>query len=318
MTSSLYQQHLLSIQDLDRTKIDLIITTALNFKKNKTHKSLSQLLENKIIASCFYEASTRTRLSFEAAALKLGAKIIGFADARNTSTSKGETLEDSMRIIALYANAIILRHPQEGAAKRTANVSHIPILNAGDGSNQHPTQALLDLVTIIEKHNTLDDLHIGFSGDLKYGRTVHSLVEALIHYQPACLYFISDDSLQIPEYLIQKLDKNNINYQKSHILSDYLNQLDVIYMTRLQKERFDNTPDDYNHNLCLTIDKLENAKKQLQILHPLPRGNEINPAVDHTPYAHYFHQAENGLYTRQALLALTLANNIPTFNNKLS
>ncbi|ODN43655.1 aspartate carbamoyltransferase [Piscirickettsia litoralis] len=316
MTHSLYQQHLISIQDLNRENIDLIIKTALEFKKHNSHKKLSQLLNNRIIASCFYEPSTRTRLSFEAAALKLGAKVIGFSEAGNTSTAKGETLEDSMQIISLYADAIILRHPEAGAAKRATTVSHsAPILNAGDGSNQHPTQALLDLVTIVEKHNTLDGLHIGFSGDLKYGRTVHSLVEALTYHTPACLYFISDDSLQIPDYLIKLLEKNKINYKKSNFLSEYLENLDVIYMTRLQKERFNNNQniDNYPTDLCLTADKLNNkVKERLQILHPLPRGNEIDIAVDQTPYASYFNQAENGLYTRQALLALALTENIPT------
>ena len=260
-------------------------------------------MKSRVIASCFFEASTRTRLSFEAAVQRLGGSLIGFSDGRNTSMAqKGESLQDSIRIITGYADALIMRHPYDGAARLAAEVSNVPVINGGDGANQHPTQTLLDLFTIAECQGRLQGLNVAFVGDLKYGRTVHSLAQALALFQ-CNLHFIAPSSLQLPDYLLQRLP----NSQCDERIESVLDHVDILYMTRLQRERFD--PTEYAHitsQYVLKASMLTQVKSNLRILHPLPRVDEIDTSVDYTPYAYYFQQAENGLYARQALLALML------------
>ncbi|MBP8173396.1 MAG: aspartate carbamoyltransferase [Aeromonadaceae bacterium] len=303
MANPLYQKHIISISDLTRPELELVVQTASELKAHPRH----DLLCNKLVASCFFEASTRTRLSFETAAQRLGGSVIGFADAGNTSLAKkGETLADSVRIITSYTDAFVIRHPQEGAARLAAEFSRVPVINAGDGSNQHPTQTLLDLFTIYETQGRLDGLKVAFVGDLKYGRTVHSLAQALSLFG-ARLYFVSPEALAMPEYICEELEERGIEYSVHAELEEIIAELDILYMTRVQKERFDET--EYKHiaaRFVLTTETLEEAKPNLKILHPLPRVDEIHYDVDATPYAYYFQQAENGVYARQALLALLL------------
>jgi aspartate carbamoyltransferase catalytic subunit len=303
MANPLYQKHIISISDLTRPELELVVQTASQLKAKPRH----DLLCNKLVASCFFEASTRTRLSFETAVQRLGGSVIGFADAGNTSLAKkGETLADSVRIITSYTDAFVIRHPQEGAARLAAEFSRVPVINAGDGSNQHPTQTLLDLFTLYETQGTLDGLKVAFVGDLKYGRTVHSLAQALSLFG-ARLYFVSPEMLAMPEYICEELEERGIEYSVHEQLESIIPELDILYMTRVQKERFDET--EYKHiaaKYILTTDTLLDAKPNLKILHPLPRVDEIHIDVDDTPYAYYFEQAENGVYARQALLALVL------------
>ena len=303
MANPLYQKHIISISDLTRPELELVVQTASRLKAEPRH----DLLCHKLVASCFFEASTRTRLSFETAAQRLGGSIIGFADAGNTSLAKkGETLADSVRIITSYTDAFVIRHPQEGAARLAAEFSRVPVINAGDGSNQHPTQTLLDLFTLYETQGTLDGLKVAFVGDLKYGRTVHSLAQALSLFG-ARLYFVSPEMLAMPDYICEELEERGIEYSIHEQLEEIIPELDILYMTRVQKERFDET--EYKHiaaKYILTTDTLQEAKPNLKILHPLPRVDEIHIDVDSTPYAYYFEQAENGVYARQALLALVL------------
>lgn len=267
----------------------------------------SRWLTGKVIASCFFEASTRTRLSFETAIQRQGGTIIGFADSTNTSMGKkGETLSDSIRMISSYADAIVMRHPQEGSARLASEVATVPVVNGGDGSNQHPSQTLLDLFTIHECQGRLENLTVTFVGDLKYGRTVHSLAQALSLFE--CRFqFIAPDALAMPDYLLRELDSKNIDYSRVSSLEEAIPNSDILYMTRVQKERFD--PTEYMHlasQYILSTDLLKNAPEHLRILHPLPRVDEIPFEVDNTPFAYYFQQAENGVYARQALLALIL------------
>ena len=303
MANPLFQKHIISISDLTRPELELVVQTASQLKAKPRH----DLLCNKLIASCFFEASTRTRLSFETAAQRLGGSIIGFADAGNTSLAKkGETLADSVRIITSYTDAFVIRHPQEGAARLAAEFSQVPVINAGDGSNQHPTQTLLDLFTLYETQGRLDGLKVAFVGDLKYGRTVHSLAQALSLFG-ARLYFVSPEMLAMPEYICEELEERGIEYSVHEELEEIIPELDILYMTRVQKERFDET--EYKHiaaKYILTTETLQGAKDNLKILHPLPRVDEIHIDVDATPYAYYFQQAQSGVYARQALLALVL------------
>ena len=303
MANPLYQKHIISISDLTRTELELVVETASRLKAEPRH----DLLCHKLIASCFFEASTRTRLSFETAVQRLGGNVIGFADAGNTSLAKkGETLADSVRIITSYTDAYVMRHPQEGAARLAAEFSRVPVLNAGDGSNQHPTQTLLDLFTLYETQGRLDNLNVAFVGDLKYGRTVHSLAQALSLFN-ARLFFVSPEALAMPDYICEELEERGIEFSVHEHLEEIIPQLDILYMTRVQKERFDEA--EYRHiaaKYVLTVDTLADARDNLKILHPLPRVDEIHIDVDTTPYAYYFEQAENGVYARQALLALVL------------
>ncbi|AJQ95279.1 aspartate carbamoyltransferase [Gynuella sunshinyii] len=304
----LFNRDIVSISDLSQSELETIISLAQQIKQSPHQKYLS----DKVIASCFFEASTRTRLSFETAIQRQGAGVIGFADSGSTSLAKkGETLSDSIRMLNGYADAIVMRHPMEGAARLAAELADIPVINGGDGSNQHPTQTLLDLFTIFECQGTLERLRVAFVGDLKYGRTVHSLTQALTHFD--CTFdFVAPAVLAMPDYILQELDHQNIEYRHSDSLEDIIPTADIIYMTRVQKERFD--PTEYIHiasHYILTASMLEHAKPTMKILHPLPRVDEITLDVDKTPHAYYFEQAKNGVYARQALLALVLNEYIP-------
>lgn len=305
INNPLYQKHIVSIADLSRCDLELILETAQSLKQNPQ----PDLLKNKVIASCFFEASTRTRLSFETAVQRLGGSVIGFDSGGNTSLAqKGETLADSVSVISSYADAFFMRHPQEGAARLAAEFSTVPVINGGDGANQHPTQTLLDLFTIYETQDTLDNLNIAFIGDLKYGRTVHSLAQALSLFN-CNFYFIAPDALAMPDYILEELDSKGISYSSHKSIEEVVDSLDVLYMTRVQKERFDEV--EYRHinsAFLLNADMLNNVRSNLKVLHPLPRVDEIHKNVDDTPYAYYFQQAENGVYARQALLALLLTN----------
>jgi aspartate carbamoyltransferase catalytic subunit len=306
MENQLYQRDIISIADLNRSDLELILDTAAQLKTTPR----PELLKGKVIASCFFEASTRTRLSFETAVQRLGGTLIGFSDSSNTSAKKGETLSDSVKIISSYTDAFVMRHPREGAARLAAEFANVPVINGGDGSNQHPTQTLLDLFSIRECQGKLDNLKVTFVGDLKYGRTVHSLAQALSLFG-AEFNFIAPDALSMPDYLLEELDEKGIRYHRAETIEEVVPESDIIYMTRVQKERFDET--EYKHmasKYILDVDALKDAKETLKILHPLPRVDEIDVTVDSTPYAYYFQQAENGVYARQALLALVLNNNI--------
>lgn len=249
-------------------------------------------------------------MSFEAAIYKLGALIIGFSNIQNTALNgKGETLADTISVISKYVDAIIIRHPKEGAAKLASEFSNNkPIFNAGDGSNQHPTQTILDIFSIQETQHRLDNINIAIIGDLKYGRTVHSLVQAMIKFDRNVFYFISPDKLSMPACILNMLDQKNIKYSIHSDIKDIIKYLDIIYMTRIQKERLEKSEfDSINKKFKLNINSLKEARNNLKILHPLPKIDEISCEVDHTPYAYYFQQAENGLFARQALLAKVLS-----------
>ena len=307
MDNVLYGRDLVSINELDRQALDLIIATAELMKRGNP----PQLLKNRVLASCFFEASTRTRLSFETAVQRLGGQLIGFADSNSTSARKGESLADTIRMIASYTDAIIMRHPQEGAARLASEFSNVPVINGGDGSNQHPTQTLLDLFSIHECQGRLDNLKVALVGDLKYGRTVHSLAQALSHFG-CSFYLIAPDALSMPDYLLEELAARGVYYERAASLESVIPEVDVLYMTRVQKERFD--PTEYMHianDYILTADMLSSAQPHLRVLHPLPRVDEIDASVDTTPHAYYFTQAENGVYARMALLSLILNETIP-------
>ena len=302
MSNPFYQKHIISIADLTDEELLLLLNTALKLKSEPN----PSLLDGKLIASCFFEPSTRTRLSFETAVQRLGGKVIGFADGANTSAKKGETLADSARIISSYADAIIQRHPQDGAARVTAEFSHVPVLNAGDGTNQHPSQTLLDLVTIHETQGSLKNLKITMVGDLKYGRTVHSLAQALKRF--GCEFaFVSPPTLAMPDYITEELDEAGAAWQIFPDLESAVAWADILYMTRVQRERFDEQEfAKIQGKFNLHADMLANAKPNLRVLHPLPRVDEIHPSVDATPYAYYFEQATNGVFARMAMLSLVL------------
>ncbi len=305
MANPLYQKHIISINDLSREELELVLDTAASLKANPQ----PELLKHKVIASCFFEASTRTRLSFESSMHRLGASVVGFADGSNTSLGKkGETLADTISVISTYVDAIVMRHPQEGAARLATEFSGgIPVLNAGDGANQHPTQTLLDLFTIRETQGRLDNIKIAMVGDLKYGRTVHSLAQALAKFKGNRFYFIAPDALAMPGYILSLLEEKGIEYSLHESIDDVVPELDILYMTRVQKERLD--PSEYANvkaQFILRAADLARAQPHLKVLHPLPRVDEITTDVDKTPYAWYFQQAGNGIFARQALLALVL------------
>jgi len=287
---------------LTTEQLELLLQTALKLKADPR----DDLLEGKLIGSCFFEPSTRTRLSFETAVQRLGGKVIGFSDGANTSAKKGETLADTARIISSYTDAIIQRHPKDGAARVSAEFSKVPVINAGDGTNQHPSQTLLDLVTIYETQGRLNKLKIAMAGDLKYGRTVHSLCQALKRWD--CEFaFVSPPSLAMPEYITEELETAGCRYQILPDLEAAVEWADILYMTRVQRERFDEQEfakiqGKFNLNAAM----LANARPNLRVLHPLPRVDEIHPDVDATPHAYYFEQATNGVYARMAILSLVL------------
>ena len=302
MNNPFYQQDIISISDYAPEEWQLLLDTALQLKNHPR----DDLLAGKVVASCFFEPSTRTRLSFETAILRLGGKVIGFSDGSHTSAKKGETLADTARIIANYADAIVQRHPKDGAARVLAEFARVPVINAGDGTNQHPSQTLLDLVTIYETQGTLHGLKIAMVGDLKYGRTVHSLAQALKHF--GCEFaFVSPKSLAMPDYITEELDENKTTWQVLPDLESAIEWADILYMTRVQRERFDaqefaKIQGKFNLNAAM----LTHAPSNLRVLHPLPRVDEIHPDVDNTPFAYYFQQAANGLYARMAMLSLVL------------
>ena len=306
MANHLYGRNIISIAEFSREDLELVVKTALDLKNNPQ----KNLLDGKLIASCFFEPSTRTRQSFETAIQRLGGRVIGFSDASNTSIKKGETLADTARILSSYADAIVMRHHKDGAARLVSQFSAVPVINAGDGTNQHPSQTLLDLVTIFETQGRLDNLKIALAGDLKYGRTVHSLAQAMKHF--ACeFYFVSPPSLAMPDYICEELDEANIKYQILPTLEEAIEIVDILYMTRVQRERFDEQEFlKIQGKFNLTPETLKNAKSNLKVLHPLPRIDEISADVDYTPYAYYFEQAKNGVFARQAILSLVLNEKI--------
>jgi aspartate carbamoyltransferase catalytic subunit len=312
MTHNLiYNRNLISIDDLKLEHIDLIFKTAKKFKEAQGKQSFTHLLNNKVIASCFFEPSTRTRLSFEAAALRSGAQMIGFSDDSSLSIQKGETLSDTMRVISNYADLIVIRHPKEGSARLTADVAECPVINAGDGSNQHPTQALIDLFSMLECQTRIDGLSIGLVGDLKYGRAIHSFTQ-LCSLFDVRLYLVSPEMLSLPDALCDNLKKRSIRFSFHQTLEEIIPKLDILYMIRIQQERFNSA--DYQlikHQFTLTEKMLDQAKSNLKILHPLPRVKQIDINVDRTPYAYYFQQASNGVPIRQALLNLILNEELP-------
>jgi aspartate carbamoyltransferase catalytic subunit len=305
MASPLYQQDILSIKDLSLDDIQIILKTAAHLKQQPQ----TQLLNNKIVAHCFFEPSTRTRLSFESATLRLGGKVIGFSNDEGLSVQKGETLIDTIRVISAYADLIVIRHPKEGAARLAAETADRPVINAGDGANQHPTQALVDLFTIQECQDRLEGLNIALVGDLKYGRTIHSFAEACLLLDVR-LYLVSPEGLTLPEPICDTLKKHGVRFSFHQSLDEVIPKIDILYLTRIQQERFSEAEYQLvkNHYI-LTTEHLKKAKSHLKILHPLPRLNEIDMHVDKTPFAHYFTQAANGIYIRQALLTLLLNEN---------
>ena len=296
-------RNLIDIKDLSVEEIDQLIEKAKDIMGNK--EKYSEKCKNKILATLFFEPSTRTRLSFESAMLGLGGNVIGFSDAMNSSASKGETVSDTIRVVNGYSDIIAMRHPKEGAPMVASEVSRVPIINAGDGGHNHPTQTLTDLLTISKEKGRLSDLTIGLCGDLKFGRTVHSLITAMARYKNIKFILISPEELKVPNYIkTEVLDKNNIKWCETQDIEEHMNELDILYMTRVQKERFFNEADyvrlkDY---YILNEEKLKNAKSDLCIMHPLPRVNEIAKEVDNDPRACYFKQAEYGRYIRMALI----------------
>ena len=299
-------RHLMSPLDFSVEELDKLLDLANDIEANP--KKYSHVCDEKILATCFYEPSTRTRLSFESAMMRLGGKVLGFASADSSSAAKGESVSDTIRVISCYADICAMRHPKEGAPMVAMSKSRIPIINAGDGGHQHPTQTLTDLLTIKSLKGRLNNLTIGLCGDLKFGRTVHSLISALIRYTGIRCVFISPDELKIPDYIREDvLIKNNIEFKEVVKLDDVMPELDLLYMTRVQRERFFNEEDYVRLKdfYILTKEKMALAKDDCLILHPLPRVNEISVEVDDDPRAAYFKQAQYGVYVRMALI-LTL------------
>ena len=296
-------RHLIEPGDLTVSEIDEIISLAEQM--NVDPVSFQDVCRGKILATLFFEPSTRTRLSFEAAMLHLGGTVEGFADASVTSGTKGETLADTIRVVSSYVDVIAMRNPKEGAALLASKYSAVPIINAGDGGHSHPTQTLTDLVTIRRLLGDYQELTVGFCGDLKFGRTVHSLTQAMSRYKGNKFVFISPKELTMPEYMIQQLRENNIEYKVAERLEDVMGELDVLYMTRVQKERFFNEQDylRLKDSYILDKEKMKLAKEHMIVLHPLPRVNEIAPEVDDDPRAAYFKQVKFGMYARMALIA---------------
>ena len=299
-------KHLMSPLDMTIEELDSLLTLANDIEANP--EKYAHKCDGKILATCFYEPSTRTRLSFESAMMRLGGQVLGFASADSSSAAKGESVSDTIRVISCYADICAMRHPKEGAPMVAMTKSQIPIINAGDGGHQHPTQTLTDLLTIRSLKGRLNNLTIGLCGDLKFGRTVHSLISALIRYTGIKFVFISPDELRIPDYIREDvLLKNNIEFKEVVKLDDVMPELDLLYMTRVQRERFFNEEDYIRLKdfYVLTKEKMALAKDDCLILHPLPRVNEISVEVDDDPRAAYFKQAQYGVYVRMALI-LTL------------
>ena len=296
-------ENLIDIMQLSTEEIDELVKTGCDIMEHPAE--YAHKCDGKILATLFFEPSTRTRLSFESAMLSLGGQVLGFSSAASSSASKGESVADTIRVVSAYCDIIAMRHPKEGAPLVATQHSLVPVINAGDGGHNHPTQTLTDLITIHKEKGHFDNLTIGFCGDLKFGRTVHSLVAAMSRYTGIRFVFISPEELKLPRYVKEQYIKSkNIPYTQSTSLEEVMPELDILYMTRVQKERFFNE-EDYlrlKDSYILTPEKLANAKEDLRILHPLPRVNEISVAVDNDPRACYFKQAQNGRYIRMALI----------------
>ncbi len=298
------RESLVSITDFSKEEILELLEKARRFEENPNRK----ILEGKVVATLFFEPSTRTRLSFETAVNRLGGRVIGFSDANTTSSSKGETLKDTIMMVSNYVDLIIMRHHLEGAARYASEVSSVPIINAGDGANQHPSQTMLDLYSIYKTQGTLQNLNIVMVGDLKYGRTVHSLLMAMSHFNPT-FHFVAPDELKMPNEYKLFCDEHNIPYyEHSEFSEEVINQADILYMTRVQRERFTDLMEYEKVKNVYTLrnSMLDNSKENLRILHPLPRVNEIAYDVDNNPKAYYFQQAKNGLFARQAIICKVL------------
>ena len=296
-------ENLIDIMQLSTEEIDELVKTGCDIMEHPAE--YAHKCDGKILATLFFEPSTRTRLSFESAMLSLGGQVLGFSSAASSSASKGESVADTIRVVSAYCDIIAMRHPKEGAPLVATMHSLVPVINAGDGGHNHPTQTLTDLMTIHKEKGHVDNLTVGFCGDLKFGRTVHSLVAAMSRYTGVRFVFVSPEELKLPRYVKEQYVKSkNIPYTQSTCLEEVMPELDILYMTRVQKERFFNE-EDYlrlKDSYILTPEKLENAKEDLRILHPLPRVNEISVAVDEDPRACYFKQAQNGRYIRMALI----------------
>lgn len=301
---------LVSIDDLSLDEMRRLLRDAAYFESHPNQK----ILDGKVVATLFFEPSTRTRLSFETAVNRLGGRVIGFSDAKNTSTSKGETLKDTIKMVSNYVDLIVMRHHLEGAARYATEVTDVPVINAGDGANQHPSQTMLDLYSIIKTQGRLDNLTITMVGDLKYGRTVHSLLMALRHFSPK-FNFVACRELDMPDEYKQVCRDCGIEFNVYRDFgAEVINSSDIIYMTRVQRERF---PDINEYERVKDLYSLNNAmlagaKENMRILHPLPRVNEINPDVDDNPHAYYFEQARNGLFARQAIICRALGIEVPS------
>jgi aspartate carbamoyltransferase catalytic subunit len=295
------KKDLISITDFSKEEYLKIMELSQKFEENPSQS----LLKGKVIATLFFEPSTRTRLSFETAINRLGGKIIGFSDSNSSSVSKGETLHDTIKMVSNYADMIIMRHPLEGSARYAAEVSDVPVINAGDGANQHPSQTLLDMYSIMKTQGKLDDLNLFLVGDLKYGRTVHSLLMAISQFNNPIFNFVAPPELAMPDEYKIFLEQKGIRYFEHLEFNDIINQADIIYMTRVQKERFID-PVEYEkvkNVYILKNEMLANTKPNVKILHPLPRINEIHTNVDTNPKAYYFTQARNGVFTRMAIIS---------------
>jgi aspartate carbamoyltransferase catalytic subunit len=294
---------LISVNDHTKEELIGILDRAEKFEK----KPKQHILPHSVVATLFFEPSTRTRLSFESAANQLGARVIGFSDASNSSVQKGESLKDTILTVNQYADIIIMRHPVEGSARFASEVATIPVVNAGDGANQHPTQCLLDLYSIRKTQGTLNNLHIALVGDLKYGRTVHSLTEAMCHFNTT-FHLVSPELLKLPSSVKRHIKEKNLEYHQYTDLMECIDKVDILYMTRIQRERFTDPIEYERVKNCYILKNsmLSNSKSNLRILHPLPRVNEIDEDVDSNPKAYYFQQALNGVYVRQAILSSIL------------
>jgi aspartate carbamoyltransferase catalytic subunit len=299
-------RHLMSPLDFSVEELDKLLALADDIEKHPA--KYAHACDGKILATCFYEPSTRTRLSFESAMLRLGGQVLGFSEAGSSSAAKGESVSDTIRVISCYADICAIRHPKEGAPLVGSIKSLIPVINAGDGGHQHPTQTLTDLLTIKQKKGRLDNLTVGLCGDLKFGRTVHSLISALVRYDNVKFVLISPEELKVPSYIKEEvLDANGVKYKEVEKLEDAMDELDILYMTRIQKERFFNEEEYLRMKGFYILDekKMALGKDDMIVMHPLPRVNEISVAVDNDPRANYFEQAQYGVYVRMALI-LTL------------
>lgn len=300
-------RHLLNPLDFSVEETDRLLDLAADIEQNLP--KYSHVCDGRKLATLFYEPSTRTRLSFESAMLSLGGSVLGFSSANSSSATKGESVSDTIRMISCYADIAAMRHPKEGAALVASNATKIPVINAGDGGHQHPTQTLMDLMTIRSLAGRLNNMTIGLCGDLKFGRTVHSLIDAMVRYPGIRFYLISPDELRIPGYIRQDvLEANHIEYKEVNNLDEAMPELDILYMTRVQKERFFNEEDYIRLKDCYILDrkKMKLAKENMFVLHPLPRVNEISTEVDDDPRAAYFRQAQYGVYVRMALIMTLL------------